>query len=178
MEKKELDSKRTEPMKARCVLILCLLGAVGQAQADREVQRSKTPGSVELKVDQASREVLIKAAALGTMQHIESPLLLIRLYAFSVSGTCIPETHQVCAHHYVLVTSSYDEAPVIHAYDLGVVGEITRVSFAGKETDKVWDLEVEVQNYASSALKSNRSLVRRTKKIHLLIDENKVEIGV
>ncbi|MBW1811446.1 MAG: hypothetical protein JRJ87_24875 [Deltaproteobacteria bacterium] len=159
-------------MKAKYLMIFCLLGAFGQVQA----QQARTPGNIELKVAEASREVLIRAAALGSMQHIKSPLLVIRLYAFSVSGSCIPETHQVCAHHYVLVTSSFDEAPLIHAYDLGVVGEITRLSFAGKETDKVWDLELEIQNYATSALKSNKRLARRTKKIHLLIDENKVEI--
>jgi len=160
-------------MKAKYVLILCLLGVLGQVEA----KKTRTPGSVELKVDPASREVLIRAAALGSMQQIKNPLLVIRLYAFSVSGNCIPETHQVCAHQYVLVTSSFDEAPLIHAYDLGVVGEIIKVSFAGKETDKVWDLELEIQNYATSALKSNKRLAKRTKKIHLLIDENKVEIA-
>jgi len=160
-------------MKTKCVFILCLLGAFGQVQA----KKARTSGNVELKVDQASREVLIRAAALGSMQHIKSPLLAIRMYAFSVSGSCIPETHQVCANHYVLVTSSYDEAPVIHAYDLGVVGEITRLTFVGKQTDKVWDLELVIQNYATSALKTNKRLARRTKKIHLLIDENNVEIA-
>ncbi len=125
-------------MKSKLVLIFCLLGVLGQVQA----KKTRTPGNVELQVAEASREVLIRAAALGSMQHIESPLLAIRMYAFSVSGSCIPETHQVCANHYVLVTSSYDEAPLIHAYDLGVVGEITKLSFAGKKTDKVCDLDL------------------------------------
>lgn len=131
---------------------------------------------LELKVEKASREVLVRAAALGNMQFIENQQLMIRLYGFSVSGTCIPETHQVCGHHYVLVTSSYDEAPVIRAYDLGKVGEITKVAFKGEPSEKLQVIEVTVQNYASSALKANPRLAKRTKKYRLKLSETEAEI--
>jgi hypothetical protein len=110
------------------------------------------------------------------MQFIENQKLIIRLYGFSVSGTCIPGTHQVCGHHYVLLTSSFDQAPVVRAYDLGQVGEITRVSFTGSQETLPLVVEMTVQNYASSAFKTNPRLSKRTRKLRLKLDENQAEI--
>jgi hypothetical protein len=151
-------------MRILATLLFCLLPAAAIAQG------------LEMKVEKASREVLVKAAALGNMKFIENQQLMIRLYGFSVSGKCVPETHQVCGHHYVLITSSYDEVPVIRAYDLGKVGEITRVAFAGSKEAKLQVIEVTVQNYASSALKANPRLAKRTKKYRLKLSETEAEI--
>ena len=153
-------------MRSVSILLFCLIASSGTVQAQ----------GLELKVEKASREVLVRAAALGNMQFIENKLMVIRLYGFSVSGTCIPETHQVCGHHYVLLTSSYDEAPVIRAYDLGTVGEITRVAFVGEQKAKKLVIEMTVQNYASSALKANPRLAKRARKVRLKLDENEAEI--
>ena len=151
-------------MRLTATLLFCLLSTSAFAQG------------LELKVEKASREVLVKAAALGNMQFIENQQMIIRLYGFSVSGKCIPETHQVCGHHYVLVTSSYDENPVIRAYDLGQVGEITKVAFAGSQEAKLQVIEVTVQSYASSALKTNPRLAKRTKNYRLKLSETEAEI--
>jgi len=153
-------------MRSIAILLFCLLASAGTARAQ----------GLDLKVEKASREVVVRAAALGNMQFIENKLMVIRLYGFSVSGTCIPETHQVCGHHYVLLTSSYDETPVIRAYDLGTVGEISRVAFVGKQDAKKLVIEMTVQNYASSALKTNSRLAKKTRKVRLKLDENEVEI--
>jgi hypothetical protein len=152
-------------MRILATLLFCLLPTAAFSQG------------LELKVERASREVLVKAAALGNMQFIENQQMIIRLYGFSVSGKCIPETHQVCGHHYVLITASYDEAPVIRAYDLGKVGEITKVAFAGSQDAKLQVIEVIVQNYASSALKANPRLAKRTKKYRLKLSEKEAEIA-
>jgi hypothetical protein len=159
-------------MRGCLALLACSLIFTGQAQANKP----KAPGNVEVKIEKASREVLVRAAALGNMQFFTSSQLIIRLYGFGVSGTCIPETHQVCGHHYVLLTSSFDEAPEIHAYDLGEVGEFVKIALAGKNDDKVRNLQLTVQNWASSALKSNPRLARRTRKVTLQIDEKQVEL--
>jgi hypothetical protein len=151
-------------MRLIATLLFCLLSTVANAQG------------LELKVEKASREVVVKAAALGNMQFIENQQMIIRLYGFSVSGKCIPETHQVCGHHYVLITSSYDEVPVIRAYDLGKVGEIAKVAFSGSQDAKLQVIEVSVQNYASSALKSSPRLAKRTKKYRLKLSETEAEI--
>jgi hypothetical protein len=151
-------------MRLIATLLFCLLSTGAFAQG------------LKLKVGKASREVVVRAAALGNMQFVENKQLIIRLYGFSVSGTCIPETHQVCGHHYVLITSSYDEAPVIRAYDLGKVGEITKVAFAGQPSEKLQVIEVTVQSYASSALKANPRLAKRTKKFRLQLSETEAEI--
>ncbi|MFC1654369.1 hypothetical protein ACFL2F_01075 [Myxococcota bacterium] len=151
-------------MRTIATLLFCLLASSAQAQG------------LDLKVGKASRDVVVRAAALGNMQFIENKLMVIRLYGFSVSGTCIPESHQVCGHHYVLFTSSYDEAPVFRAYDLGKVGEITKVAFAGSQEAKVQLIEITVQSYASSALKSNPRLSKRTKKFRLKLSETEAEI--
>ena len=153
-------------MRSIAMLLFCLLAYAGTARAQ----------GLELKAEKASREVVVRAAALGNMQFIENKQLMIRLYGFSVSGTCIPETHQVCGHHYVLLTSSFDEAPVIRAYDLGKVGEITRVAFVGKQEAKLQIIEMTVQNYASSALKSNPRLAKRTRKVRVKLSETEAEI--
>ncbi|HUU03739.1 MAG TPA: hypothetical protein VM425_20055 [Myxococcota bacterium] len=159
-------------MSGRFALLVGLLIVAGSVHA----KKLKLPGSVEVKVEKASRDVLVRAAALGNMQFFTSSQLIIRLYGFSVSGTCIPETHQVCGHHYVLLTSSFDEAPEIHAYDLGEVGEFVKITLTGKNDDKVRNLELTVQNWASSALKSNPRLARRARKVTLQIDEKQVEL--
>lgn len=151
-------------MRLTATLLFCLLSTSAYAQG------------LDLKVEQASREVLVKAAALGSMQFVENEQMTIRLYGFAVSGTCIPETRQVCGCHYVLLTSNRDEAPVIRAYDLGQVGEITKVAFAGKPDEKLQVIEVIVQNYAASALKSNPRLAKRTKKYRLKLSETEAEI--
>jgi hypothetical protein len=153
-------------MRSLAALFCCLLVYSGTVQAQ----------GLDLKVEQASREVLIRAAALGNMQFIENKQFNVRLYGYSVSGTCIPETHQVCGHHYVLLTSSFDEAPVIRAYDLGQVGEITRVAFTGQPEARLQVIEMTVQNYASSALKSNPRLAKRTRKVRLKLSETEAEI--
>jgi hypothetical protein len=152
-------------MRLLATLIFCLISTNAYAQG------------LDLKVEKASREVLVKAAALGNMQFIENQQMIIRLYGFSVSGKCIPETHQVCGHHYVLITSSYDEAPVIRAYDLGKVGEITKVAFSGSQEAKLQVIDITVQNYASSALKANPRLAKRTKKFRLKLSETEAEIA-
>jgi hypothetical protein len=159
-------------MNIRLILLAGCLLLVASVQA----KQAKLPGSVEVTVEKASREVVVRAAALGNMQFFQSSQVIIRLYGFSVPGTCIPETHQVCSHHYVLITSSFDEAPVIHAYDLGEVGEFVNIKLTGKNDDKQRDLELTVQNWASSALKANPRLARRTRKVTLRIDENSVEL--
>lgn len=153
-------------MRSIAMLLFCLLATAGTVHAQ----------GLELKVEKASREVVVRAAALGNMQFIENKLMVIRLYGFSVSGTCIPETHQVCGHHYVLLTSSYDEAPVIRAYDLGTVGEISRVAFVGEQTAKLLVIEMTVQSYASTALKTNPRLSKRTRKVRIKLSENEAEI--
>ena len=83
----------------------------------------------------------------------------------------------MCGHHYVLITSSYDEAPVIRAYDLGKVGEITKVAFTGSQEAKLQVIEVIVQNYASSALKANPRLAKRSRKFRLKLTETEAEIA-
>lgn len=153
-------------MRSTFILLFCLVAYSVPCLAQ----------GLELKIEKASREVVVKAAALGNMQFIENQQMIIRLYGFSVSGKCIPETHQVCGHHYVLITASYDEAPVIRAYDLGQVGEITKVAFAGSQEAKLQVIEVAVQSYASSALKANPRLAKRTKKYRLKLDENDAEL--
>ena len=131
---------------------------------------------LDLEVSKASRDVLVKAAALGNMQFMENSQMNVRLYGFTVSGTCIPESHQVCGHHYVMLTSSFDEAPVIRAYDLGKVGEITKVEFQGSQAASPLMLEVTVQNYAEVALKSNPRLAKHTRKFRLKLTEERMEL--
>ena len=155
-------------MRSLFVLLFCLLAYSAPSRAQ----------GLDLKAEKASREVVVRAAALGNMQFIENKQMVIRLYGFSVSGTCIPETHQVCGHHYVLLTSSYDEAPVIRAYDLGQVGEITKVAFTGEQEAKLLVIEMTVQNYASTALKTNPRLAKRIRKIRLKLSETEAEIVV
>ncbi len=153
-------------MRSTLAFLLFVLVSAGNAHGQ----------GLELKVEKASREVLVKAAALGNMQFIENEQMVIRLYGFTVSGTCIPESRQVCGHHYVLLTSSRDEAPVIRAYDLGQVGEITKVAFVGEPNVRLQVIEMTVQNYATSAHKTNPRLAKRTKKYRLKLSENEAEV--
>lgn len=157
---------------------LCLAFVAGMliAAAPGNANEGSVMGNVEVKIEKASGEVLARAAALGSMQFFESSRLLIRMYGFGVPGDCVPKARKVCGHRYVLLTSSLDEPPEIHAYDLGQVGEFTKVVLKGKNDDQLRRLELTVQNWPTQALKSNPRLARRTSRVALQIDRRQVEL--
>jgi hypothetical protein len=132
-------------------------------------------GITRLEVSEANRDLLIRAAALGSMTLVDSRLLIIRLYAISLPGDCVPGAQETCGHRYVLVTCSLTRPAVLKAYDLGEVGEITKMRFDGKEDQTTWSLKGTAQNYPALALKKNRRLAKREASFSLTLDENSLD---
>ena len=56
------------------------------------------------------------------------------------------------------------------------VGEITKINFSGQELEKTWKLEMKIQNFPTSALKSNPRLARRIRKAKLNISADDLSL--
>ncbi len=87
--------------------------------------------------------------------------LLLRLYALPRSGSCVPQSHQVCSYHYYLAVSEYDEMPRQTVYDLGEVGEIVDPRWLPDDRLGAAWLQLSVSNYPAHAFRSNPGLVRK-----------------
>lgn len=102
--------------------------------------------------------------------------LSIRLFSIGIAGTCTPSTHMICSHSYYLAVSEFDEAPDQAVYDLGTVGEITRVEWLQDNRIDRARLLVVVSNYPNYAFTSNPSLVRKVSTYEVDVSVNSLMI--
>ncbi len=167
------------------VLFIIVLSAGIQAQS-----------RLELKSERVENDLLAKILNLSEMREIK-PLrpvdskFVLRLYSLDAISNneadpdeegllehCAPEidTEVVCSFRYFLAVHSGDLGFSGKVYDLGMVGEITKIEWQKKSSSDSDRLRVEVTNYPADVLRFNPKLVKRTKKFELIIKFDSLEI--
>ena len=99
-------------------------------------------------------------------------------------GNCAPEveTEVTCGFRYFLAVHNGDLAVSGAVYDLGLVGEITKIKWLkslkpGSDGVRFDRLSVEVTNYPAHAFKLNPKLIRKTKSFELRVNLKTLKIS-
>ncbi|HMO79811.1 MAG TPA: hypothetical protein PKD24_03390 [Pyrinomonadaceae bacterium] len=94
------------------------------------------------------------------------------------SEYCAPdvETEVVCGFRYFLAVHNGDIGFPGVVYDLGLVGEISKIELLKKTDHDVDRLHLEVTNYPAHAFKLNPKLTKRTKKFEIIVRLDGLEI--
>ena len=132
------------------------------------------PVADELLVD------ILNSATLQELNNLRGPSphqLSLRLFAIAQTGSCIPHTHQICARHYFLAVSEFDELPEQAVFDLGTVGELRNIEWLRDERMNAARLQLDVVNYPASALRANPELQERVMKLELDVTVEAVRVN-
>ena len=164
-------------------LTLCLIAflAVGiQAQS-----------RLDLKNKPVENDLLVKILNLSEMKELKTARptdsnFFLRLYSLddisndeeNSSEYCTPEveTEVVCGYRYFLAVHTGDLGFSGAVYDLGQVGEITKIEWLKKSGSDFDRLRLEVANYPAHVFKLNPKLVKQTKKFELTVSMNSIEV--
>lgn len=94
------------------------------------------------------------------------------------SEYCTPdvETEVVCGYRYFLAVHNGDLGFSGVVYDLGVVGEISKIELLKKSDSDVDRLRVDVTNYPAHVFKLNSKLTKKTKKFVIIVRLDALEI--
>jgi hypothetical protein len=122
-------------------------------------------------LNSATLQDLAKLPSAGPRQ------LSLRLFALAETGSCIPHTHQVCAHHYYLAVSEFDELPAQAVFDLGTFGEFRNIRWMPDERTDAARLRLDVANYPEHALRANSALLEEVTTIELDISVSSVKVA-
>lgn len=146
---------------------------------------------LELKNKPVEDDLLVKILNLSEMKEIKPPRptdanVFLRLYSLDdisngeddSSEYCAPEveTEVICGYRYFLAVHDGGLGFSGKVYDLGQVGEITKIEWLKKTSSDFDRLRLEVTNYPAHAFKLNRKLVRKTKRYELTVGINSLEI--
>ncbi len=162
------------------ILVIAFLSVGIQAQS-----------RLDLKNKPVEDDLLVKILNLSERKEIKPPRptdsdFFLRLYSLDdISNDeddsleyCTPEveTEIVCGFRYFLAFHSGDLGFSGKVYDLGQVGEITKIEWLKKTSSDFDRLRLEVTNYPARAFKLNSKLVKKTKKYELTVNTNSLEI--
>lgn len=165
---------------ASIILLIAFLSVGIQAQS-----------RLDLKNEPIKSDLLGKILNLSEMKELKPPRLVdsnffLRLYSLDdisndedvSSEYCTPEveTEIVCGYRYFLAVHSGDLGFSGAVYDLGRVGEITKVKWLKKSNSDFDRLQLEVTNYPAHAFKLNPKLIKKTKNFEITISFNSLEI--
>lgn len=146
---------------------------------------------LELKNKPIENDLLIKILNLSEMKELKPPRptdsnFFLRLYSLDdISDDaensleyCTPEveTEVVCGFRYFLAVHDGSLGVSGAVYDLGQVGEITKIKWLKTSNSNFDRLQLEVTNYPAHAFKLNPKLVKKTKNFELTINLNSLEI--
>lgn len=94
------------------------------------------------------------------------------------SEYCAPEveTEVECGFRYFLAVHNGDLGFAGVVYDLGLVGEITKIEWFKNTNHNEDRLRLEVVNYPAHVFKLNRKLVRKSKRFELIVKLDSLEI--
>lgn len=94
------------------------------------------------------------------------------------SEHCAPgvETEVVCGYRYFLAVHNGDIGFPGVVYDLGLVGEISKIELLKKTDHDVDRLHLEVTNYPAHAFKLNPKLTKKIKKFEIIVKLDGLEI--
>ncbi len=143
--------------------VVVLLAALGcqTSGLSRHPDLGSTLIQVTKGIPQAEVARVMVSAGVTDLNEIEggeSGDLVVKLFAVPVSGSCVPESHTTCAFDYYLAVSEYDEDPRQSVFHLGVVGEVSEVTWMKSVRPDAASIRLRVANYPRAALDANPSL--------------------
>ncbi|MDM7921019.1 MAG: hypothetical protein QUS14_01870 [Pyrinomonadaceae bacterium] len=94
------------------------------------------------------------------------------------SESCAPlvETEVVCGYRYFLAVHNGDLGYSGVVYDLGLVGEISKIELLKKSDSDADRLRLEVTNYPAHAFKLNPKLTKKKKKFEIIVSSDRLEV--
>jgi len=136
----------------------------------------------EDKIEKLDNPLLVRILAFGELTDLNQlqksvdKELWVKVYKVPSTkmNDCFPESHGICEYEYYLVTSQFDENPIINAYFLGTFGEFTNYEWKPvTSTDKAI-INIKVSKYSIAALKYNKTLKNKEKEYQLVALPNKI----
>lgn len=125
---------------------------------------------LDLKNKPVKNELLVEILTESEMKVFDPPFpkinsLYLRLYSIGVLDDCAPEveTEVTCSFKYYLTANSGDLGVSGAVYDLGEVGEITKLEWLENSDRDFARLKLEISNYPELAFRDNPKLIKRTR---------------
>jgi len=140
---------------------------------------------LELKNKTVENELLAEILNFSEMKELKKPAptaspYFLRLYSISGFGEkkCAPanETEVTCSTRYYLALNDGSLGFLGKIYDLGEVGEITKIQWLENSNPDVARLRVEICNYPKHVFRLNPKLIKKTKIVELFLSTNSLEI--
>jgi len=146
---------------------------------------------LDLSSKRIDHELLVKILNLSDMKEIK-PLrpadrnFFLRLYSLDdisndeddSSAYCAPEveTEVICGYRYFLAIHDGNLGFNGAVYDLGLVGEITKIEWLKSPDQNFARLRLQISNYPVHAFKLNPKLVRKTKIVEIDVNLDGLKI--
>lgn len=146
---------------------------------------------LDLKNKPVGNDLLVKILNLSEMKELKPPRptdsnFFLRLYSLDDMSNdeensleyCTPgvETEVVCGYRYFLAVHDGSLGVSGAVYDLGQVGEITKIEWLASPDSKFARLLLEITNYPRHAFELNPKLEKKTKNFVLDISLNSLKI--
>lgn len=148
---------------------------------------------MDLSSKRVDNELLVKILNLSEMKELKPPrsvdsVFFLRLYSLDdisddeddSSEYCTPEveTEVVCGYRYFLAVHDGSLGVTGTVYDLGKVGEITKIEWLKSSDQNFARLRLEINNYSIHAFKLNPKLVKKTKIVEITVNLDVLNIKV
>jgi hypothetical protein len=140
---------------------------------------------LDLKNEIVKNELLAEILNFSEMKELEKPSpatspYFLRLYSIADFGekNCAPEieTEVTCVYRYYLAVTDGSLGVAGTVYDLGAVGEITKIQWLENSNRNAARLRLEISNYPKHAFKLNPKLIKKTKVVELYVNTDSLEI--
>ncbi len=142
---------------------------------------------LDLRNKLVKNELLVKILNDSEMKELEPPsptarANFLRLYSMEgeLGDNCAPEaeTEITCSFKYYLAVNSGDLGVSGAVYDLGEVGEITKVEWLQNSNRDFDRLRLEISNYPEFVFEYNPKLVRKTRTVEIEVSLQALKIKV
>lgn len=148
---------------------------------------------LDLSSKRIDNELLVKILNLSQMKELKPPrpvdsIFFLRLYSLDdisndeddSSEYCTPEveTEVICGYRYFLAVHDGSLGVPGAVYDLGEVGEITKIEWLKSPEQNFARLRLEISNYPIHAFKLNPKLVKKTKIVEINVNLDVLKIKV
>lgn len=154
---------------------------VGTAFAQTEKQTSPND-KISITAKRITSPKLVEILNYGHVRELnklpsgKDQSLNLRLYAVPIEGSCVPDTHVVCSHHYYLAVHTFEEGLGESVFDLGEVGESDDIIWLDHKKDLTANIKITVNNYSNIGFEMNKALAKRQRKYELAINLESISV--
>jgi len=140
---------------------------------------------LDLKNKPVKNELLGEIRTESEMKVFDPPFpkinsLYLKLYSIGLLGDCAPEveTEVTCSFKYFLTASSGDLGVSGAVYDLGEVGEITKLEWLENSDRDFARLRLETSNYPELVFRDNPKLIKKTRTAEIEVSLQGLKVKV